>query len=81
MQHIGLSSEKPPYVLFLDVDGVILSHQVASIKNHDTKALAKADSYHAFLSLNTNSYSNNYWSIVYTSYFSKKALTHLEELL
>lgn len=77
------ASDKPLYVIFLDIDGVLLSYsdKFNSNKNPLKKSIEDAESHDAFLRLKSNSYSNNYWSIVLAHHFSKRALANLDSLI
>ncbi len=74
---------QPAYYIFLDIDGVLLSLADKEIgsKTPSKEALAYADSHQEYLIKNRNCYSNNYWSLVLVSYFSKTALKHLDDLI
>jgi hypothetical protein len=83
MQPILSHPEKPSYVIFLNIDGVLMSErekQLALAKPSE-EACKYADSQHEFLSRNTNAYSNNYWSLIVACHFSKKALENLNKLI
>lgn len=78
-----LHNEKPLYVIFLDIDGVLLSEEVKYCvgKNPSQEAVDDANRHEEFLCKNKNSYSNNYWSIIMAHHFSKAALANLEDLI
>jgi len=79
----NLVCEKPHYRIFLDVDGVLFSSQDKYLADRtpSQKAIEYARAQEKYLASNTNSYSNNYWSIVYAHHFSKKAVDCLMDFI
>lgn len=77
------SNEKPIYIIFLDIDGVLFSdedkHKAG--KNPCQESLDYANKHEEFLRKNSNSYSNNYWNIINAHHFSKHALANLDDLI
>jgi hypothetical protein len=75
--------EKPRYVIFLDLDGVLFSDRERERANRNPlpEAFQYADEQKKYLVLNTNAYSNNYWSIVYAHHFSKEAIAQLMQFI
>lgn len=73
----------PPYVIFLDIDGVLLSERdrQRAQATPSKEAVDAADGQEEYLKRNSNSFSNNYWSIIVAHHFSKKALKNLDSLI
>lgn len=73
----------PPYVIFLDIDGVLLSERVKHYAQNTPlqEAVDDANGHKEYLKRDSNSFSNNYWSIIVAHHFSEKALRNLDSLI
>ena len=79
----AISNGKEPYIIFLDIDGVLLSdwekHQASHYPSKE--GIEAANQHESYLRLHSNSYSNNYWSLVIAHHFSKQAVENLSLLI